>query len=285
MGQKCFTFPENLPYADDISLVSPTRAGLQTLIDICEKHFSNLGITISTNVIPEKSKTKALYFGDIKNPQPLMLYNKVIPYVVDSKHLGHLIHIDESSDHDLLLKRRELIGKLHSLRQELGMQDPHVLLKLIKIYVLHLYGCQLWNLIGRGADKLWSTWNILIRSLFRLPLATHRYLLEALSATAYLKLVVQRRFSKFHNKLAASSNPLIRNLYRIQRCDMRSSFGRNARVVCSHEIVTVVHPTPEGEEWRLQMLKDIIASRDRVATIDNLTEAEEIVILQHICCS
>ena len=47
-----------MAYADDISLVSPTRAGLQTLIDICEKHFSYLGITISTNVIPEKSKTK-----------------------------------------------------------------------------------------------------------------------------------------------------------------------------------------------------------------------------------
>ena len=154
-----------------------------------------------------------------------------------------------------------------------------------KTFILHLYGCQLWNLTGRSADKLWSTWNILIRSLFRLPLATHRYLLEAISATVHMKVIVKRRFLKFHNKLAVSSNPLIKNLLKMQRCDMRSTFGRNVHAVCTQEIDSVAHPTPEGEEWRVQMLEEIIARRDDVLTIENFTEGEEDVILQHICCT
>lgn len=278
-------FQGAVAYADDISLVSPTRAGLQTLIDICEKHFTNLGITISTSIIPEKSKTKVLYFGNMMNLQPLVLYNKVIPYVVDSKHLGHLIHTDESMDHDLLLKRRQLIGKMHSLRQELGNQDPHVYLKLIKVYILHLYGCQLWNFQGRGAEKLWSTWNGLLRSLFHLPLATHRYILEAVSGSVHLKEIVLRRFTKFHQKLSVSSNPLIRNLFRIQRSDMRSGFARNvciAGVMQGVDRNPVIHPVPAGEEWRIQVVRDIAS---RTLTIQNLVPAERDMILQHICCS
>ena len=200
-------------YADDIALMSPTRKGLQTLIDICEKYFSNLGITISTNIIPEKSKTKILYFGDISNPQPLTLYDKLLPYVVESKHLGHLINTDESMDHDLLLKRREFIGKFNSLRQELGQQDPYVYLRLIKTYLLHLYGSPLWHLSGAGVEKLWCTWHVLLRSLFSLPLATHRYILEGISSTEHLKVTVLKRFSKFNDKLLSSNNPLINNLY------------------------------------------------------------------------
>ena len=215
------------------------------------------------------------------------LYDKLLPYVVESKHLGHLINTDESMDHDLLLKRREFIGKFNSLRQELGQQDPYVYLRLIKTYLLHLYGSPLWHLSGAGVEKLWCTWHVLLRSLFSLPLATHRYILEGISSTEHLKVTVLKRFSKFHDKLVISNNPLIRNLYSIQCGDMRSSLGRNIHelaVNTSYRSNIPIHPVPPGEEWRVQLVRELLAVREDVVTVDGLMPLDIEAILQQVCC-
>ena len=64
----------------------------------------NNGITISTDPIPEKSKTKCLLFGAIEGAVPVSLYNRDIPYVQQAKHLGNLINTDESCITTLIRK-------------------------------------------------------------------------------------------------------------------------------------------------------------------------------------
>ena len=53
-------------YADDLALLSPDRAGLQEMLNLCKEYFDKLKITISTNVDPKKSKTK--YMALESNP-------------------------------------------------------------------------------------------------------------------------------------------------------------------------------------------------------------------------
>ena len=48
-------------YADDIILLSPSRSGLQEMFDICFNYFNEHDIIISTNIDPNKSKTKCIF--------------------------------------------------------------------------------------------------------------------------------------------------------------------------------------------------------------------------------
>jgi len=43
-------------YADDCALLSSTRQGIQTMLNICSKYFSDHGINVSVNVIVQKIK-------------------------------------------------------------------------------------------------------------------------------------------------------------------------------------------------------------------------------------
>ena len=77
-----------LGYADDCALLSPTREGLQRMLDICEKYFAIHGIKISVNVILAESKTKCMAFNVTSQPAMLTLYNIVLPWVESAVHLA-----------------------------------------------------------------------------------------------------------------------------------------------------------------------------------------------------
>ena len=131
-------------YADDIVLLSPSTNALQSMFDICVKYFEEHKITISTNVIIEKSKTKCIYFSHTRSkiePAKIMFNDVPLPWVDSWPHLGNelnqkdmIIKAGSSMDADLDSKRRKFIGKYHSLRQEFGFSSPDVLFKLCLLY-------------------------------------------------------------------------------------------------------------------------------------------------------
>ena len=70
-------------YADDIFLLSPSREGLQTMMNICQKFAASRNLTFSTNVDIKKSKTKCIVFSRRKvqteNIVPIYLNNTPLP--------------------------------------------------------------------------------------------------------------------------------------------------------------------------------------------------------------
>ena len=66
-------------------------------------------------------------------------------------------------------KRGRFIGKIHSLRQEFGNVDHVVYMKLVSIYLSSFYGSNLWDLNGAGSQRLYATWNIMVRMTFNMP--------------------------------------------------------------------------------------------------------------------
>ena len=195
-------------YADDCAILSPDRDGLQKMVNICKEYFDSIKISISTNIIVKKSKTKCIAFGlKTLTPEPIILEGKQLPWVDSWPHLGHLLHRDESLDHDLLQKRGQFIGKLHSLKQEFGNQDPIVYTKLVSIYLSSFYGSNLWDLFGEGANRLYKSWNIMIRMNFNLPRESHRFLLQPISQQPHLKIQLVKRFIKFYKTISSCNKP------------------------------------------------------------------------------
>ena len=283
-------------YADDIGLLAPSRDPLQLMINTCQEFFSEHGIQISTNLDIKKTKTKIIAFGvDVDNCLPIFLGPRPLPFVQQWEHLGVIISSDESSHHDLNLKKGAFIGKVHVLQQELGLMDPIVFMKLVKIYFLHLYGSSLWDIFDVKSTTMWTEWHKLLKYIFKLPLATHRYLLNDLVDYEHPKNLIIKRFVKFACKVANSDNVHIRTLHNCQKADPRSIYGRNIGGICrifgvtSIEEVDIsclssfpVNPVPYREEWRVSMMFDLLHERN---INSGLLSVEQIqTMINYVCC-
>ena len=184
-------------YADDIVLMSPSRNGLQVMLDICVEYFNEHEIIISTNENIEKSKTKCIFFSHTKsdvNPASIVLKGVPLPWVDSWPHLGNdlnkhnlCIKAGSNMDEDLEKKRRKFVGKCHTLMQEFGFTSPEIKLKIISIYALSFYGSVLWDYTGDSIQRLYNTWNKLVRNLWSFPNTSHRYFIEEISGSKHLK--------------------------------------------------------------------------------------------------
>jgi len=254
-------------YADDCVLLSPDRGGLQKMLDICKNYFDVNKITISTNIIASKSKTKCILFGSRnETPFPIILEGRSLPWVDNWPHLGNLLSKDESMHHDMLRKRGQFIGKLHSMKQEFGSIDPLVHMKLVKIYLTSFYGSNLWDLYDNNVQHLYSTWNVMVRMSFDLPRETHRYLISPISRSFHLKDILVRRFVKFYNTLSNSEKPSVTYLKSVQEHDLRSTFGRNVHNIfkdadvssMSNVKTTSYMPLLTQEHWRINAILELL---------------------------
>ena len=284
-----------LGFADDCSFIAHSRIALQCMLTICETYFTSNGIDISVNDIIAKSKTKCIAFNVDFVPASIMLYGKPLPWVDSHIHLGHLVHKDESMSHDTFCKRGEFISKIHALRQELGSQDPNVFMKLVSIYFCNFYGSNLWDLYGEATRKLFVAWNETVKTQFKLHFATHIFILQDIISLNHLRVNLLRRFIKFYDSLKHSSKLEVRNLFNIQRFDLRSSFGRNCRYLCrefdaasvdliSKEDISMPIVTPEYEKWRVPYLHKLMQIRDSGET-GNFTRGEIQDTIDLICKS
>ena len=277
-----------LGYADDCALLSPSREGLQKMLNICIKYFQDHGIKISVNVIESKSKTKCLAFNSTLNPAKLSLYNLSLPWVTSAVHLGHIVSTEDDAK-DILSRRGEFISNVHQLQQELGDQHPDVFMRLVQIYLSSMYGSNLWNLFSNSAEKLFVSWNVLLKTIFKLPYATHRYILYNICDIPHLRISLFKRFAKFYTKLENCMKPEITHLFHLQKSDPRSVFGSNCFSMCREWGVSPLNTVnlsdikmplslPVDEEWRMNFIFDLL-------TVPDIPKCEIDYMLNFICCN
>ena len=160
-------------YADDVTLLSPTRQGLQSMLKICEEFSQGHSMLFSTDPVPSKSKTKCMLFSRHKSADQvlnLQLNGDNLPWVSTAKHLGNhlssklnLSPLSPETKTDLLCKRAILYDKVHQVQQQFGYCDPKLVLKLLSIYSTALYGSPLWQLSSEEHSKLNRSWNTAIK--------------------------------------------------------------------------------------------------------------------------
>ena len=273
-----------LGYADDITLLCPTREGTQHLINIVKTFCDVHGITISTDPNPIKSKTKCILFNCDFEPLNLKLYNRDLPYVDQWEHLGHIIHKDGGTSRDILKSRAIFISKIHSLHQELGRIHPKVFITLVQIYLTSFYGATLWDLNSKDVTKLYATYNVMIRSAYDLPYATHRWILKEISEQNPLRLKLVNRFINFSNSIKRSTKPEVLNLFNKQKLDSRSVFGRNyISIVIRKQLLPAVYNVPEEERWKLPLIKEICDIKHGCKELHNFTHNMLNLILHELC--
>ena len=78
-------------------------------------------------------------------------------------------------------KKGKLISKINALLQECNYVDPVLLTKILCIHVTAFYGSSLWDIYSVEVIKIFSSWNVTVRNVFKLPRTTHRYFIEPVS--------------------------------------------------------------------------------------------------------
>ena len=201
------------------------------MVNVCQKFVSTRNLRFGTNACPEKSKTKCIVFSrkvkvqdSLKN---ITLDGNNLPWVSKVKHLGHILQCDNSMTADIALKRGAFIGRVNSILQEFYCAPLNVLMKLMHIYATCLYGSNLWDILSPKCEKIYTSYNVAIRSIYKLDRKTHRYLIEPLSGCSHLKTLVAARYCTFYKSLVECSKFSVRFLASLQAEDLRSVLGRN----------------------------------------------------------
>ena len=91
-------------FADDLSLLAPTRTILTSMLALVEAYGASLNLTFSPDQDPKKFKSFCIYFvGPVRRvvyPTPLVLNGVVLPWRESAVHLGHKLHQDLSFSAD-----------------------------------------------------------------------------------------------------------------------------------------------------------------------------------------
>ena len=290
-------------FADDILLLSASRSGLQSLVSICHEFAHIRNLKFGTNDNPTKSKTKCIEFAKKSHKScdaaPITLDGKTLPWVKKITYLGCTLEEDNSMRTDITMKRGQFISKVNSLLQEFHYCSHETLLKLITTYTCAFYGSPLWNLRSKEAEKLFRSWNVMVRNALQIDRMTHRNLIEPLSGNLHLKPMLLSRFVKFYKGLISSPKFTVRFLARISERDMRTVLGRTLDYLTSEcelergkvESLTpllvkrkvVYAPLPPESMWKFQLAKEVISVRDKNQVIVGFTDDELNEILTFTC--
>ena len=151
-----------------------------------------------------------------------------------------------------------------------------------------MYGSNLWDLFSISAEKLFVSWNVLLKTTFKLPYATHRYILYNICDIPHLRISLFKRFVKFYTKLENCIKPEITHLFHLQNFDPRSVFGTNCLGMCRELGISHVNKAnlydikmpislPIDQEWRMNFIYDLL-------TVPDISKCHIDRMLNFICC-
>ena len=90
------------------------------MLKCCEEFALEHNLEFSTDPSPAKSKSKCIYFtGKMRKqvlPDNLKLFGKLLPWVEQADHLGHVLHQSGTMDHDAAVRRARFIDKTVDIR-------------------------------------------------------------------------------------------------------------------------------------------------------------------------
>ena len=203
---------------------------------------------------------------------------------------------------DISHKRGIFISRVNSLLQEFYFASPQMLMKLMHTYATCIYGSNIWDISSAKCEKMYTSYNVAVRSIFKIDRRTHRYLLEPLSGYVHLKTLVAARYCSFYRSLIESPKFPVRFLANLQADDMRTVLGRNIanltticdlprsdRSLLSKALVKkkmVYRQVENGDMWKVTLAKELLEMCDGESPrVQGFSEAEIKEMLDYLCTS
>ena len=136
-------------------------------------------------------------------------------------------------EHDANVKRAIFINKSVEVRETFHFASPVEVLSALKVYCSSFYGCMLWDLGGEGAGQVYNAWTTAVKLAWHVPRATRTYLVQQVlsGGLTSAKVDILARFANFFRNLRKSPCPEVAVMANIVGRDLRSTSGRNLRLL------------------------------------------------------
>lgn len=208
LGNVCVN---NLSYADDMVLLSPSIKGLRKLLLICEQYAIDHGLKYNV------AKTEMMVFRSGRGPEKVHevhMNGSTIQMVKQFKYLGHLLTESMKDDNDIERERRALAVRGNMLARRFANCNPDVKNTLFKAYCLGMYTCQLWsNYTRKSLNIIRVQYNNAFRALMRLPRYCSASTMFSDAGVPDFFSIIRSRIAAFWNRLSRSNNSILRAVF------------------------------------------------------------------------
>ena len=180
-------------YADDLSLLVPSRKGLQSVINICEDYADEYDVLFNG----PKSQFMIFKGRDCQVKKCHVTVNNVpLENVSNAVHLGHSI---STNDNDCMVSTAisQFWRTFNLFLADFGHIYPFLQCKLFKQYCCSFYGAPLWLLSSQVVSSICTAWRKALRKIWRLSPMIHCEVIVLLSNCKPLEVGFRQRFCKF----------------------------------------------------------------------------------------
>ncbi|CAK1598235.1 unnamed protein product [Parnassius mnemosyne] len=202
----CFN---NISYADDMVLLSPSINALRTLLSICETYAEAHGLKYNAN------KSQLLIFKAGKHQPsrvpPVVLDGVPLKLVDSFKYLGHIVTADLRDDEDIERERRALTVRANMLARRFTRCTDTVKITLFKAFCQSFYSSALWVTYTRRAyNALRVQYNNAFRMLLRLPWHCSASGMFAQARADTFSAIIRKKTASLLQRLRNSNNSILR---------------------------------------------------------------------------
>nr|XP_049705651.1 uncharacterized protein LOC126056490 [Helicoverpa armigera] len=197
----------NISYADDMVLLSPSISALKRLVRICETYAECHGLRYNS----KKSEILVFKAGNKSyTPIPITLSGNELKQVSHFKYLGHWVSEDLKDDRDMERERRALAVRSNMLARRFKRCSNAVKVTLFKAYCQSMYTCSLWvNYTRTTYSALRVQYNNAFRVLLGLPRYCSASGMFADAHTDGFHAIIRKRCASLLHRVRTSSNSIL----------------------------------------------------------------------------
>ena len=213
-------------YADDITLLGPTRNSVMALLDICSNYAHD------HDIIFNPSKTTCIHFPCHQSSFPgkeLSFMGTAIKFVSEITFLGISIKNNDVTDHNISKTSRKFYHKANQVMNDFKYLYRNIKSHLLSSYCLDAYGSQLWPFYDKSVKLFYVAWRRTIRKLWALPNTTHCKYLHTINNSLPIDLMLEKRCLKFIWSCINSNNTIVKSVSSSAIMYSYSSLGENYR--------------------------------------------------------
>ena len=209
-----------LSYADDITLSCPSIRGLNRMLEICNTFAAEHNLIFNTK------KSVGIKYGDpVCASETIYLGENKIRWESSVCHLGNYFDTKLSDMIDCKMKCSSFIGSVNKVMANFRHLQSHILSQIFKTHCCTFYGSVLWYFNSEGFAKICTTWNKGVRTILKLPIRAHTYLLGPLLNQQNIHEQLYVRSVRFLYTMYHSSNSIVRTVFNNALYNSNSCIG------------------------------------------------------------
>ena len=198
-------------YADDMCIISPSVAGLRSLLSICEEYASEHDILFNA-----KKSVCMIFktnFVDVYNVPKFYLCGDLLKFVEEYKYLGHIICNDLNDDRDIKRQYQNICMKVNMLKRKFYKCSVEVKIQLFQSFCMNIYCISLWSHFHTAfLNKMKVMYNNAFRNIMGLAYNCSASNMFVSHRVLSFKELLRKSMYSLLSRLKVSENSLVQSI-------------------------------------------------------------------------